>query len=97
VLAGFVVNANTGLQNPNWKLKAKSGFNPDLALGREAVAAYMNAVHGTKGYPGFPISGTDVVAMFNSVVVVTGGLYHYSATVSWDATQVLKYFQSLHL
>ena len=96
VLAGFVVNTSSGAKNPNWRLQPKSGFHDDeLALGQEAVAAYMNAVDGTKGYPGFPISGADVVAMFNSVI--TGGLYHYSATVSWDATQVLKYFRSLHL
>lgn len=90
VLAGFVVNTNTGGQNSNRVLRAKSGFVTDLALGQEAVAAYMNAFDQTK----FPITKSEVVAMFNAVVV-TGGIYD-PLGVNWDASQVLTYFRSLH-
>ncbi len=95
VLAGFVVTS-TGVQNINWTLRAKAGYVGDLELGREAVAAYMNAAHPTKGYPAYPISRDQVVAMFNAVVV-NGGTYSVMSGIPpWNATNVLNYFRSFH-
>lgn len=88
-------------QNPNNNLKllrVKLGLIYDttngIALGQEAVAAYMNAVDGTNGYPNFPITGLTVVNMFNAVIV-SGGIYDPTG-VNWNATQVLAYWRSLH-
>jgi hypothetical protein len=92
VLKGCNVNVN-GTCNLNWVLEAKSGFNPDITLGAEAVAALMNAL---TGYPaGFPISPQMVVTMFNNVVV-SGGLDQVTSTATWNAAEVKEYFQSLH-
>ncbi|MBU1666398.1 MAG: hypothetical protein KKG92_13525 [Gammaproteobacteria bacterium] len=95
VLSGYMVNVADGTQNPNWTLKARSGFVSDPALGQEAIAAYMNAVRITGGYPDYPLTPSDVVAMFNAVVV-TGGGYQVSPSVVWNAADVLSYFRSLH-
>ena len=92
VLKGCNVN-NSGGCNLNWVLEAKPGFNADVALGAEAVAALMNAL---TGYPAsFPISPQMVVTMFNNVVV-TGGLDQVTSTAKWNAAEVREYFQSLH-
>jgi hypothetical protein len=93
VLKGFPVNSTTGNPINNLVLEAKSGFNPDLALGAEAVAAVMNAL---TDYPaGFPISPQMVVTMFNNVVR-SGGLDQVTSTATWNAAEVKEYFQSLH-
>ncbi len=93
VLKGFPVNSTTGAPLANQVLEAKSGFDTDLSLGAEAVAAVMNAL---KNYPsGFPISPQMVVKMFNNVVV-SGGLDPVTSTATWNAAEVKAYFQSLH-
>lgn len=96
LLKGVPVNNNNGNPIPNAVLEVKPGFDAanGLALGKEAVAAYMNAVHGTNGYPNFPISGPQVVAMFNAVIV-SGGKYDPMG-VNWGITDVTNYFMSLH-
>ncbi len=78
------------------RVRLTGGFDTakGIALGKEAVAAYMNAVDGTKGYPNFPISGAQVVAMFNAVIMV-GGKYDPTG-VNWGIMDVIQYFQSLH-
>lgn len=93
LLKGVPTNNNNGNPIPNAVLEVKSGMNTTagLELGKEAIAAYMNAFDQTK----YPITQQDVLAMFNSVIVA-GGVYHYSSTVSWDASKVLAYFKSLH-
>lgn len=92
VLKGCNVN-NSGGCNLNWKLEARSGFNLDVTLGAEAVAALMNALN---GYPAtFPISPQMVVTMFNNVVVL-GGYDQVTSTAKWNAAEVKEYFQSLH-
>lgn len=65
-----------------------------IELGQEAVAAYMNAVDGTNGYPSFPISPATVVNMFNAVIV-SGGRYTDDG-VNWGIADVIAYFKSLH-
>lgn len=93
VLAGCNVNETSGACVVGWVLEAKSGFDPDISLGAEAVAAAMNALI---GYPSsFPISIQQVVEMFN-MVVVSGGLYQVTSTNQWNATEVKAYWQSLH-
>jgi hypothetical protein len=92
VLKGCNVKPD-GTCNPNWVLEARTGFNPDLALGAEAVAALMNAL--TKYPGGFPISPQMVVTMFNNVVV-SGGLDQVTSTATWNAAEVKEYFRSLH-
>lgn len=95
VLKGVPVN-NGGNPINNAVLEVKSGFDTTngVALGQEAIAAYMNAVHGTNGYPNFPVSGPQVVAMFNAVIV-SGGRYDPMG-VNWGITDVTNYFKSLH-
>ncbi|MEE4238978.1 MAG: hypothetical protein V2I51_19840 [Anderseniella sp.] len=97
VLLGYVPNYDTSFGysgiNPDFELRVRSGFSDSgFELGKEAIAAYLNAITFA---PDFPLTGPQVVAMFNAVVV-TGGTYPVSPTVNWDASQVLAYFQSLH-
>lgn len=78
------------------RVKAGGGLLADealaLDLGREAVAACLNAI---KFAPNFPLTLDSVVAMFNAVIVV-GGAYAITPEVSWNASQVRDYFKSLH-
>lgn len=93
VLRGCNVSEANGDCIPNWVVEARSGFNPDITLGMEAIVAAMNAV---SGYPGsFPIPLQQVVEMFNKVVV-SGGLYQVTHTNQWNAAEVKTYWQSLH-
>lgn len=93
VLAGCNVNEATGACMTGWVVEARSGFDNDISLGQEAIAAAMNAL---TGYPGsFPISIQQVVEMFNKVVV-SGGLYQVTSTNQWNAAEVKAYWQSLH-
>lgn len=93
-----VLQGDWDLNNNNRTLRVRLNQNFDtangIALGKEAVAAYMNAVDGTNGYPNFPISGLQVVAMFNAVIVL-GGKYDPTG-VNWGITDVTNYFASLH-
>ncbi len=91
VLKGFPVNASGNPIN-NQILEARSGFNTDLTLGAEAVAAVMNALLYA---PQFPITPQQAVEMFNKVVV-SGGLYQVTSTNDWDAAEIKFYWQSLH-
>lgn len=91
VLDGYVRRPN-GTQNTNWVVEAKDGFRSDLALGQEAIAAYMNAVASPSS---FPLTGAEVVRMFNGVVVI-GSSYEVMPGVFWDADDVISYFRSLH-
>lgn len=96
VLKGDPVLSNGNLE-PNAYLATRPGFtdDPDFTLGKEAIAACMNAMAAT-GYPqGFPISATQVVNMFNNVII-TGGTDPVTSTANWNATEVIEYFQSLH-
>lgn len=60
------------------------------ALGRAAVASYLNAYHMLN----YPLTQMRVVAMFNAVY--NGGSYQVSATVFWNAADVMRYFESLY-
>jgi hypothetical protein len=94
LLKGAAVdNAGVAVANRGIRVKTTGGFDTinGLELGKEALAAYMNATDQTK----YPITQLDVVVMFNSVIKA-GGVYNYSSTVSWDASKVLAYFRSLH-
>lgn len=92
VLKGVPVNNNNGNPINNAVLEVKPGMvaTNGLELGKEAIAAYMNAFDQTK----YPLTQGQVVEMFNAVIV-TGGRYD-PLGVNWDATQVLTYFKSLH-
>ncbi len=91
VLKGFPVNPS-GAHIRGWVLVARSGYDPNLNLGAEAVAAVMNAIAFA---PNFPITPQQAVEMFNKVVV-SGGLYQVTSTHTWNAAEVLAYWQSLH-
>ncbi|MCP5278715.1 MAG: hypothetical protein H6935_10200 [Thiobacillus sp.] len=82
--------------NKGLRVRQVGGFDTanGIVLGQEAIAAYMNAVDPTNGHPTFPISGPQVVAMFNAVIL-SGGRYDPTG-VNWDITAVISYFQSLH-
>ncbi len=96
VLLGYVptYDNNWGyspIADTNVQLQVRSGFTDSgFALGQEAIAAYLNAADQTK----YPITQSDVVAMFNAVIV-TGGIYD-PLGANWNASQVLAYFKSLH-
>ena len=62
----------------------------NIDLGRAAVASYFNAIEFA---PDFPLTGAQVVAMFNATI--GGGTYDPTG-VNWNAGQVLAYFQSLY-
>jgi len=75
-------------------LQSTAGMRPRLnypALARAAVASLLNAY---KFAPNYPLTPTDVVAMFNSVY--SGGTYSINPTTSWTADQVMTYFESLY-
>jgi len=99
VLVGCVTKLQVLTEcNPGWILRVKvgGGFLTDealaLSLGRETLAACFNAITYA---PNFPLSLSNVVAMFNAVIVF-GGTYNVAPGVDWNATQVRNYFQSLH-
>lgn len=81
-------------------LQSTVGMRPNFnypALGRAAVACYLNALYGAPGnppWPDFPLKPSDVVEMFNAVYA--GGSYQVNPTTSWNATQVVTYFKSLY-
>jgi len=60
------------------------------ALGRAAVASWLNAYHMTN----FPLTQPQVIAMFNAVY--GGGSYQVNGTTFWDADDVMAYFQGLY-
>jgi hypothetical protein len=62
------------------------------ALGRAAVASWLNAHQFGLAYP---LTAAKVVEMFNAVAA-TGGKYRVNASTQWDANQVQTYFQSLY-
>lgn len=95
VLAGYVVVTSPVMPTApalGWILRARSGYVTDLGLGRETIAACMNAIAFA---PNFPLTLSQVAAMFNAVVVV-GGTYQVAPGITWNATQVRDYFRGLH-
>jgi hypothetical protein len=66
----------------------------DNALGREVVVAYLNATEGAMGYPAFPISPAEVVAMFNSIAKT--GTCTVGTGVTWNGSKLLTYLTQLH-
>lgn len=75
-------------------LKSTAGMRPNLnypALARAAVASLLNAY---KFAPDYPLTPSQVVAMFNAVYL--GGSYQINPTTSWGAGQVMIYFESLY-
>jgi hypothetical protein len=82
-------------EKSNHQLLVKSGYDQQygIALGREAVAAYLNAT-GTGGYPTFPVSGAQVLEMFNAVITPLGT--YDAGGAQWDIVDVTTYFRSLH-
>jgi len=81
-------------------LQSTVGMRPNFnypALGRAAVACYLNASIGAPGnppWPDFPLKPADVVEMFNAVYA--GGTYQINPTTSWNVDQVMAYFESLY-
>jgi hypothetical protein len=91
VLDGYVRNGD-GTRNTNWVVEAKPNFVSGLTLGQEAIAAYMNAA---KSPSSFPLTKAEVVRMFNGVVS-SGSSYEVMPGVFWNASDVTRYFASLH-
>ncbi len=74
-------------------LETGGGLNDTeiAALGRAAVASLLNAAKfGTQ----YPLTGKQVIDMFNTVR--SGGVYPINDSVSWNADQVKTYFESLY-
>lgn len=75
-------------------LNSTAGMRPNLnypALGRAAVASLLNAYEFA---PDYPLTPSQVIAMFNAVYL--GGTYPINPTTSWSASQVMIYFESLY-
>lgn len=69
-----------------------AGSPPYEALGREAVCAYLNAF---RFAPNFPLTGEEVVSIFNTTVAA--GLYiPILGATPWSPEDVKDYFESLH-
>jgi hypothetical protein len=72
------------------------GSPPNLVLGKEAVAAYLNSL--ALGAPAvFPLSTAEVVRLFNGVI--DGGTVVATSTFPskfWDAAKVLTYFKCIN-
>lgn len=72
------------------------GGSPNPLLGKEAVAALLNAL--SLGAPAnFPIAATEVTRLFNGVI--GGGTVQATSTSPgsmWGASEVLKYFQCIN-
>jgi hypothetical protein len=66
--------------------------SPYVGLGREAVAALLNALDDTN-YPNYPLTPKQVIVMFNACF--SGG-YEIAPGEVWNAQQVHDYFKSLH-
>lgn len=75
-------------------LNSPGGLNDTMiyALGRATVATILNSLNVGTDYP---ITVAQAIKMFNAVAPL-GGKYQVNATVSWDANQVMAYFQSLY-
>ncbi|WP_457351286.1 hypothetical protein [Roseateles sp. P5_D6] len=75
-------------------LNTPGGQNDTMiyALGRATVATILNALNVGTDYP---ITVAQAIKMFNAVCPL-GGKYQVNTTVSWDANQVMAYFQSLY-
>lgn len=74
------------------KLGGGAGTPPYEALGREAVCAYLNAF---RFAPDFPLTGTQVVSMFNAAISPSGYI-PVAGALPWDPEDVKDYFESLH-
>jgi len=74
-------------------LQTGGGLNDTdiAALGRAAVASLLNAAQFA---PDYPLTGKQVIDMFNAVC--NGGDYPINDSVSWNANQVKTYFESLY-
>ena len=74
-------------------LETGGGLNDTdiAALGRAAVASLLNAA---KFAPDYPLTCKQVIDMFNDVC--NGGDYTINGSVSWTASQVKTYFESLY-
>lgn len=92
VLVGDAVT-DKGESENNASLIVKNGYFDTTAftLGKEAIAACMNALLNPTM---FPISALGVVDMFNNVI--TGGLDPVADGLTWNAAEVIEYFESLH-
>lgn len=95
ILTGYAVN-NSGVKLSKQSLQIRSGYSPlSLELGREVLAAYISASDPERGHPNYPLTPSQVVALFNATAPL-GGTYAVSETESWDAGQVIQYLNSLH-
>lgn len=95
VLAGCNVvidpsSPNVGNCNPNWELKAKSGYNTDITIGAEFLAALMNALKD----PSYPYPARHIITSFNTVI--RGGTVMVTDTAAWNAAEFVEYFRSLY-
>jgi len=69
-----------------------AGSPPYEALGREAVCAYLNAF---RFAPDFPLTGAEVVSIFNTTVA-NGQYIPIPGATPWSPEVVKNYFESLH-
>jgi len=74
-------------------LQTGGGLNDKdiAALGRAAVASLLNAANFA---PDYPLTGKQVIDMFNAVC--NGGVYQINDSTFWNADQVKTYFESLY-
>jgi hypothetical protein len=77
-----VLNLGNGMTSP-----------PFPGLGREAVAALLNAIDPLYS-ANFPLTPAQVIEMFNATV--NGGSYEVATGIHWYAVDMRDYFASLH-
>jgi hypothetical protein len=73
-----------------------SGLNdtPIASLGRATVASLLNARQFGGQYGSYPLTESQIIAMFNAVYL--GGTYQVNPTVQWTRDDVRTYFESLY-
>ena len=64
------------------------------SLGRATVASLLNARQFGGQFGNYPLTESQVIAMFNAVYL--GGTYQVNPTVQWTRDDVRNYFESLY-
>ena len=81
----------TGISATLQQVLETTSTDPLFSLGRAAIASLLNA---TKLAPNYPLTGKQVIDMFNAVYS-SGGKYD-PLGINWNATQVKTFFESLY-
>ena len=86
---GFGLIANLDDRPSHWLVETAIA-----SLGRATVASLLNARQFGGQFGNYPLTESQVIAMFNAVYL--GGTYQVNPTVQWTRDDVRNYFESLY-